>query len=140
MIDRRTIKIVRAWAALDLLITGLLVLPPVAEWLIELLLQINDWFGGQAMLKDITGLGMLFVCITGALGMVWAIARLLTPTWRLGAIDATARLWVGGLIVYFIFARGAPGILLLFVITEWAGGVHQGLRLIRADRQPRQAG
>lgn len=130
MIKRQTADILRAWAGLDLLITGLLVLPPVAGWFIDLLMQINGWFGGRTLLTDASGFAMLFVGMTGSLGVVWAIARLLAPTRRLGAIDAVARLWVGGLIVYFVFFRNVPGILLLFVIAEWAGSVHQAYRLI----------
>lgn len=138
MIERRAANVLRAWAGLDLLITGLLVLPPVAGWLIDTLMQINGWLGGQTLLTDSSGFAMLFVGITGTLGVVWATTRLLAPTRRLGAIDAVARLWIGGLIVYFVCFRNVPGILLLFVITEWAGGVHQAYRLLGADARPAQ--
>lgn len=133
MSKRQTANVIRAWAGLDLLVTGLLVLPPVAGWLIDMLMQINGWFGGRMLLTDSSGFAMLFVAMTGTLGVVWAITRLLAPTQRLGAIDAAARLWVGGLIVYFVFFQNVPGILLLFVITEWVGSVHQAYRLIRTD-------
>lgn len=138
MTKRQTANILRAWAGLDLLITGLLVLPPVAGWFIELLMQINGWFGGRTLLIESSGFAMLFVGMTGALGVVWAIARLLTPTRRLGAIDAVVRLWVGGLIVYFVFFQNVPGILLLFVITEWAGSAHQAYRLVGGHAQTSQ--
>lgn len=138
MIERQTANVLRAWAGLDLLITGLLVLPPVAAWFIDVLMQINGWFGGRTLLIDSSGFALLFVGMTGALGVVWAIARLLSPIRRLGAIDAAARLWVGGLIVYFVFFRNVPGILLLFAITEWAGSAHQAYRLVGGHARPSQ--
>lgn len=127
-------NIIRLWAGLDLVITATLVLPPVAGWLISMLLTANSFLGGAATLDDVSGFGMLFVCMTGALGVLWASARLLRPTWIMGACDAVARLWIGALIVYFVFARGVPAILLLFVVSEWAGGLHQGWVLARRKR------
>lgn len=123
-------NVIRFWAIGDLIITGLLVFPPVATRFLELLLGINAWFGGQTGPQALSQFGLLFVCIAGTLGVVWAVARLIRPTWWLAMVDAVARLWVGVLIAYFVFVRGVPGILLLFVLSEWAGGIHQGVRLI----------
>lgn len=121
------------WAALDLVVTGVLVLPPVAMWFLGVLLDVNAWFGGDAGLGDFSGFALLFVSMTGTLGVVWALARLVRPGVWLGMIDAVARLWVGGLIVYFVFARDVPGVLLLFVLSEWAGGLHQLWGLTRRE-------
>lgn len=130
-------RIIRLWAGFDLAVTGLLVLPPVAYGFLSILIEINAFFGGRATLADFPDLGLLFVCIAGALGVVWALARLLRPTWTLGAIDAVARLWVGALIAYFVVLEGVPVVFLLFVISEWAGGLHQGLALARpGERTP----
>jgi len=131
-------NLIRFWAAGDLIVTGLLVFPPVATWFLQILLDINAWFGGQSGPQALSSFGLLFVCITGTLGVVWAIARLVRPTWWLGMIDAVARLWVGGLIVYFVFAHDVPGILLLFVLSEWAGALHQGVRLVRNKERSAQ--
>lgn len=130
----RKLTVVRLWAALDLVVTGVFVLPPVAMWVLGVLLDVNAWFGGQAHTADFSGFGLLFLCLTGTLGVTWALARLIRPGWWLGMIDAVARLWVGALIVYFVFAHGVPGILLLFVISEWAGGLHQGWALLNSAK------
>lgn len=135
--NARQRRIVRAWAGFDLVVTGLLVLPPVAFGFLKILVTVNGFFGGQTMPAGLSGLGLMFVCVTGALGVVWALARLLNPSRPLGAIDAAARLWVGALIAYFVVARGVPVVFLLFVVSEWAGGVHQALVLAgRAQRGP----
>ncbi len=128
-------NLIRFWAAGDLIVTGLLVFPPVATRLLELMLNINAWFGGPSGPQALSDFGLLFVSMFGTLGVVWALARLLRPTWWLGMIDAVARFWVGGLIAYFVCARGVPGILLLFVISAWAGGLHQGFRLISSRQK-----
>lgn len=125
MINSRKQTIIRSWAALDLVVTGVFVLPPVAAWFLGVLLDVNAWFGGQARVEDFSDFGLLFLCLMGTLGVAWALARLIRPSWWLGTIDAVARLWVGTLIIYFVFGRGVPGILLLFVVSEWAGGLHQ---------------
>ena len=123
-------NVIRFWAGSDLLVTGLLAFPPIATAFLEALLTVNTWFGGQVGPQSLSPFGLLFVCVSGSLGVVWAVARILRPTWCLGMIDTVARLWVGGLIAYFVFSYDVPAILLLFVLTEWAGSLHQGLRLI----------
>ncbi|MES1942813.1 hypothetical protein PC39_01760 [Salinisphaera sp. PC39] len=129
-------RVVRAWAGFDLAVTGLLVLPPVARAFLGLLLEVNAFLGGAGP-ERLTALGLLFVCITGALGVVWAAARLLRPTRVLGGIDAGARLWVGALIAWFVVTGGVPAIFLLFTVSEWAGGLHQGWTLLRPGSRAR---
>ena len=79
----------------------------------------------------------LFVCLMGGLGVAWAVARLVEPVRTLGLVDAVARLWVGALIAYFVLARGAPTVLLLFVATELGGALHQSWVLRRPARDAR---
>ena len=129
-------KLIRAWAGVDLALTGLLVFPPVAASFISLMLGFGGLFGGRATLESLGSFGLMFVSITGALGVVWAVARLLRPTRTLALADAVARTWVGGLILYFVLFAGVPVVFTLFVVTEWAGAAHQGLRLLRPARQP----
>lgn len=130
-LDKRQQWVVRGWAGYDLALTGLLVLPPLAAWFLGLLMAVNDFFGGTAVLPGIESAGLLFVCATGALGVVWAAARLQRPNRLLASTDVLARVWLGGLIVYFVFARGVPAIFLLFTVSEWAGGIHQAIALAR---------
>lgn len=122
-------KVLRGWALFDLAVTALLVLPPVARVLLETLIAVNGALGGVA--PAVPALGLLFAGIAGTLGVLWAIVRLRRPTTALGTLDAVARAWVGVLIAYCVFALGVPAVFLLFVLTEWAGAIHQGMVLVR---------
>ncbi len=120
--------IARGWAGLDLVVTGAMALPPVAGPLVGLIHQLSGVAAPPAdPLRD------FFVCLAGALGVLWALARLYEPRRELVLADTVGRLWVAGLIGWFVFAAGAPGALLLFVATEVAGAAHQASALRRAD-------
>lgn len=130
-------RVVRGWAALDLVVCALFVLPPVAAGFLEVLLAVNGRLGGTASVPPFEPLHWLFVCLAGALGVAWAVARLITPLRILGRVDATARTWVAALILYFVFAAGAPPVLLAFVATELGGALHQFWALRSSAREAR---
>ncbi|MGB1580591.1 MAG: hypothetical protein ACPHER_03690 [Nevskiales bacterium] len=118
-------KVIRAWAGLDLLVTAVLALPPTALWFIDMLYQVNGLLGATASPPTFAAVHLLFVCLMGGLGVVWAMARLTRPSAFLGRLDGWARLWVAGLILYFILTAHAPLALYLFVASELLGGLHQ---------------
>lgn len=115
----------RFWAGFDLLVTGILALPPTALWFIATLYQLNGMLGGSASPPPFAPVHLLFLCLMGGLGVVWALARIFRPQRFLGLMDGWARLWVGGLIAWFVWGAGAPVALGLFVVTEFVGGLHQ---------------
>lgn len=117
--------VIRCWAGIDLLVTGLLALPPTALWFIATLYQFNGLLGETASPPPFAAVHLLFVCLMGALGVLWAVVRLLRPEPFLGRADAWARLWVAGMIAYFILGAQAPVILTAFIATEVLGGLHQ---------------
>ncbi|ASK35457.1 hypothetical protein [Alloalcanivorax mobilis] len=118
---RRT---VRFWAGLDLLLTLPLVLPPTARLLLDTLVWLNHGLGLPGVMGPRPALAMLFACLAGALAVTWALARWTQPLAALGRLDAWARIWVGALILGAVL-DGLPAVLVLFVITEWAGALHQ---------------
>lgn len=136
--DSSTRNTIRLWAGLDLLTGALMAFPPVALAFLGLLYSINNMFGSHHQIADFPALGLMLMSMAGALIMVWALARLLQPHRQLAMIDTLARFWVGGLIGWFVLFEGVPPVILIFVITEWAGGIHQGLILL-GRRQARQA-
>ena len=137
MMSRTESRVVRGWAAVDLVVCALFVLPPVAETFLRVLFAINGRLGGTASVPPFDPLHWLFVALAGALGVAWAVARLLTPLRILGRVDAFARLWVAALILYLVFAAGAPPVLLAFVATELGGAVHQFWSLRGSAREAR---
>lgn len=118
--------IARGWAGLDLLVTGAMALPPVAGALIALIYRLS---GEEAPPDD--PMRAFFVCLAGALGVLWAWVRLADPRRALVLADTVGRLWVAALIGGFVFGAGAPVALLLFVATELAGAAHQAHALWR---------
>jgi hypothetical protein len=130
-------KVIRGWAVLDLAVSALFAVPPLAALVLRLLYSLNGRLGGASVAPPFESVHWLFVCLMGGLGVAWAVARLVEPVRTLGLIDAVARLWVGALIAYFVFARGAPTVLLLFVATEIGGALHQSWVLRRPARAAR---
>lgn len=121
----RARQVVRACAGFDLLVTGCLAAPPAARALFAALDPFDRALGGSGLPVELPALGWLFVHLTGALGVLWALVRLRRPTRFLGWADALGRAWVGLLILRFALAGGAPRVFLLFVATEWAGALAQ---------------
>jgi hypothetical protein len=116
----RQVAVVRACAAFDLLVTGLFALPRLAGVFIAVLFTVNGALGGTAAPPPFVPLQWLFVSLTGALGVLWAIVRLLWPQRGLGLAEAAARTWVAGVIAFHV-SEGAPAVLGLFVATELGG-------------------
>jgi hypothetical protein len=130
-------KVIRGWAVLDLVVSAVFAVPPLAALLVGLLYALNGRLGGAAAAPSFEPVHWLFVCLMGTLGMVWAVGRLVEPVRTLGLIDAVARLWVSALIAYFVFAGGAPVALVLFIATELGGALHQFWVLRRPARDAR---
>lgn len=130
--DPRQVAVVRVCAAFDLVVTGLFALPPLARVFLAVLFAVNGAFGGAAAPPPFVPLQWMFVNLTGALGVLWAVVRLLWPQRVLGLADAAARTWVACLIAFHVF-EGAPGVLALFVATELGGALVQLSVLARAS-------
>ncbi len=137
MIRGRESRVIRGWALLDLVVTALFALPPLAVAFVKLLYALNGLAGGSTASPPFDALHWFFACLAGALGVAWAIARLMEPVRALGLIDAFARLWVAALIAWFVFSRGAPVVLLAFLVTELGGAFHQAWALRRPARDAR---
>lgn len=121
----RQAGIIRAWAWLDLVVTALLAVPPLAMLFVQVLYALNGKLGGATVPPQFTSVHWFFVCLAGVLGVAWSLARILQPLRPLGIIDASARLAVSALILYFVLVRDAPVALLVFVVSELLGAGHQ---------------
>jgi hypothetical protein len=129
---------VRLWALVDLVATGPLLVPVSALWFIDALLRLNELFAEPMPAPELAGLQLFFVCLAGALGVLWALVRLSCPLPTLSLADVLGRLWVAGLIAVFISKEGLPAVLWCFVLTETAGAVHQSANLLRRGAQRRR--
>lgn len=118
-------RIVRAFAALDLVATLPLAIPGVAYGYVGLLYRMDARLGGAAAQPALDGLLVFLLHLAGALGVLWALVRLALPSRILGLADAAGRTWVAMMIAHSVAGYGAPRVLLLFVATELAGAVAQ---------------
>ncbi|MDO8288980.1 MAG: hypothetical protein Q7T44_07155 [Parvibaculum sp.] len=120
-------QLIRAVAWVDLAITLPFVQPTIAYWLIGYIYHLDQQWMMLSIIPHFDPLTLMFVNIMGVLGVVWAIARLKSPTEDLARIDALARIIVAALIIHAI-TWGATPILWLFVATEVLGSAAQLIR------------
>jgi hypothetical protein len=113
------------WVAwLDLIVTGAFVLPSIATGVIALLLDLELSFFGPGRVTALpTAPWSIFISLMGLLGVVWAIARLIVEDDRLCLIDAVARMFVAGLIIFGLIAMNLPWIFFAFILTELVGTI-----------------
>ena len=120
-------RVGRGWAWLDLVLTGLLAVPITARLMLGLIYQLSNLNPPPGdSVRD------LFVSLAGVLGVLWALTRIREPKWIWILMDIIGRTWVAALISLFVLNGGAPAALLLFVVTELAGALHQGFALYRS--------
>jgi hypothetical protein len=125
------LRVVRGFAVFDLLVTGLMALPPTAAVFVDVLYAVNGGLGGPAGPPQFQSVHWMFVNVAGVLGVLWALARIVEPTRFLGLTDAAGRACAGGLIAWHILAGSAPVALFAFVFTEWLGAAAQWQVLLR---------
>jgi hypothetical protein len=116
---------VRFWAWVDSGVTWMLAFPPAAKRFISGLYAVNGWLGGSAVPPPFEPIHWLFVSLTGSLVSIWVAIRLLHPIGLMAVVDGFGRIWIVGVLVWFIVVLGAPPVLWLFVLTEGVGGVAQ---------------
>ena len=120
-----------AWV--DLAVTLPFALPVISYWLIGYIYHLDQQMMMQSPVPTFEPVAMLFVNIMGVLGVVWALARLATPTEALARMDALARVIVAALIIHAI-TWGATPVLWLFVMSELMGSA------VQLIGRPRNAG
>lgn len=111
---------VRAFALLDLVVTGLLAVPWLSDRVLALVLT-SFGLDGSPGECSFDPLMMTFVNLAGILGVLWNGRRYVAPTPDLVRWDMWGRVAVAALFVFYVLARDVPEILLLFVVTELAG-------------------
>lgn len=117
------LKIVRASALYDILLTA----PFATPWSFALLhvqmSALNQGLGGQA-LPAFGPFQVMIACLMGSVVLVWSALRLLEPALRLGRLDGVTRFLFAAWMAWTLDATGAP-LLWLFVVPECAWGIVQ---------------
>ena len=123
--DERARSVVKNWAKFDLLLNASYATPLTLGPFLSVTYFINGLLGGISSAPALSPLNAFFMNLAGMLGVVWALGRIANPLRQLGLIDATARLVVSALILYYVFAQSAPPALLLIIVSEVAGAFMQ---------------
>lgn len=132
----RLARIMRVVAGFDLVVTGCLAVPPFARALLRILFAGDAALGLDSLRVEFHPLHWMFVHLTGALGVVWAVARLRTPTPELALLDVFGRFAVAALILHATGAEGMTPLLHVFVASELLGAAAQYLAVRRVLPAP----
>ena len=119
-------RVIRSFAALDLVVTAPFATPLTAPALLALFYRLDDQLGGPtASAPELPAIAWFFVHLAGILGVLWAVARLWMPDVRLARLDAVGRGVVAALLLVGIAGGALPRVLLVFAATELAGTIGQ---------------
>lgn len=130
------VRIVRVFAAFDLVVMGCLAVPPLARVFIGMLLAGDAGFDLGSLRVEFHPLHWLFVNLAGVLGVLWAVARLRAPTPELALLDVVGRLAVAAVILHATAAGGMTPLLHVVVATELLGAAAQYWAVRRLPAEP----
>jgi hypothetical protein len=117
------LKVVRASAWYDLVVTALFATPWTFQLLHGAVSSFNQLLGG-APLPAFGPFQTMIASMMGTVVLLWSVLRLLEPSVRLGRFDGTGRFLFAGWMAWALLATGAP-ILWIMVIPEFTWGVIQ---------------
>ena len=134
------LRLVRASALYDLLVTAPFATPWSLAWLLRQLDALGQWLG-FAPLATFSPEALLLGNLLGSVVCVWAALRLASPSVTLGRYDAVTRglfaLWQA-----WALYQGASPLLAMFLVIEIGFGIAQAwpVSLASRRRQPQLAG
>ena len=117
------LKLVRASALYDLLVTAALATPWTLPLVHGLMSDLNVGLGGAA-LPGFEAFHMFIAGLLGSIVTVWSLLRLRTPGLLLGRFDAAARFLFSAWMAWTLAQTGAP-LLWLLLVPEFLWGVAQ---------------
>ena len=135
MTESAFLKLVRASAAYDLLLTAPFATPWTFAFAHAQLSAVNVLLGGTA-LPAFAPFHMLFAGLMASVVLVWSALRLRLPGVALGRHDGVARLLFSAWMAWTLEQTGQP-LLWLFLVPELAWGVAQWLPVKAAAATPR---
>jgi hypothetical protein len=118
------LKLVRASAIYDLLVTWPFATPWTLTWLYTQLASTAHALQLPGVVPPLDATHVLFANLLGSVVVVWSLARLCAPSVQLGRLDAAARFMFAAWQVYAV-VHGASVIVLGFTALELVFGVLQ---------------
>lgn len=132
-----TLRIVRASAIWDLVVTWGFALPITVGIAFDTLRRLHDSLGLSGALPSVDApFTVLFANLMGSLVVVWATVRVIRPSLALGAADTVAR-GLFSIAMVAALADGASTLLVGFLVAELGWGIVQGTAVLAASRRRR---
>ncbi len=126
MKQHRYLSIVRASAWYDLLVTWPFATPWTFVWLYGSMAALAQSLALPGTVHPLDATHVMFANLLGSVVVVWSLARVLSPSIRLGRLDGIARFLFAAWQVN-AFLSGASAIVLGFTVFELIFGVLQFL-------------
>jgi hypothetical protein len=128
------LRLVRASAFYDLIVTGALATPWTLPFVHGLMSSLNVALGG-APLPVFAPFHMFIAGLLGSIVVVWSLLRIREPSLSLGRHDGAARFLFWGWMAWTLSHADAP-VLWLLLVPECAWGVAQWSRVEEAYTGP----
>lgn len=132
--SRMNLKIVRASAWYDLVVTSALMTPWTAAMLLALLASLSAQLGLDRGFAALDATQMMLANLLGSVVVVWSLWRVCHPSQRVGHYDVMARVLFAVWQVYAV-SQGASYLILVFTAMEIVFGIAQLLPVREAGNQ-----
>jgi hypothetical protein len=132
--QNRYLKVVRASAWYDLLVTAPFALPVVSTMFLALLKSTHQSLGLSGSLPEYEAGHLLFVNLMGCLVLVWATLRLMHTRVEHGLYDGVARLLFAFCQAYYLFGSELSTLIVPFLLVECLFGAAQLLGFLQGTR------
>lgn len=126
------LRIVRASAAYDLLVTAPFMTPWTAALCLQALATLSNTLGLQRPVPMLDVTAMLFANLLGSVVVIWSLWRLRQPSRAIGQFDAMARVLFACWQLYAV-TQGASFLLLGFTLFEVIFAIAQSLPAKQPD-------
>ena len=137
MTERTVLHVVRASAIYDLAVTLVFALPPTARWVFDALTALHHQLGLPGSTPDSADPHtVMFANLMGSLVTVWAIYRIVRPSWQAGVADTAGRVLFSLGMATALLSGGSPLVWGMLVL-EIGWGIVQGIAVsgpLRASR------
>lgn len=132
--SRMNLKIVRASAWYDLVVTSALMTPWTAAMLLALLASLSAQLGLDRGFAALDATQMMLANLLGSVVVVWSLWRVCHPSQHSGHYDVMARVLFAVWQVYAV-SQGASYLILVFTAMEIVFGIAQLLPVREAGNQ-----
>jgi hypothetical protein len=125
-------RIITGGAVYDIIVGGLLAIPPLTQRGMDILFWINQALGFNDPRPVFEPVHLVFISLFGIWVSAWAIARFRSGSLGLVKADLALRLAVLAVLLWYAFATKIYGIIYLFIACDifWAAVNYWGTRLL----------